>query len=169
MFFGQIITIPFAFLIKFKAAYVFTYIFGIFYGNAYKEEPGKKERKSVNLVIYSIAIIGLLARIYLDVRPVSIEAIGDLIVQWVKLFQGAAIFLSLKSAIPLIRSDTVKGIIGSISGYTYEVYIVDEFFTCAIFADLIVTESLPLKIIIVLLCICFTGTVLKLISNQKII
>ena len=155
---GQLVTIPLALLISFKVAYIFTFITGYIYGIRFKNGDNLKEKRIIDFVFYIISLLGLLIRIYLDnVALAGIYGkIASLCIQWIKLFQGGAIYIAFINLIPSNKwcnvEDNIKKKIYRISSWTFEIYIVHEFFTCSMFTRYLGTEK-KLQIIIVLFVI----------------
>lgn len=164
MMIGQIVTVPLALLFRFKVAYVFTFIAGIFYGSRFKVGKYSEEKKKVDWTVYTIAFIGLLVRIILEIHPIHPEAIVGLFTQWIKLFQGAAIFICMVNVIP--QKSGNKKWIRYLSDITYEIYLVHEFFTCEIFTGLLPTNLLGMKLVIVWLSIILAAAILKMLNKM---
>lgn len=145
MFLSQIVTMPLAYVCQFKIAYIWVYICGYIYGKRYSEKNQfKNEQQRVERFVYIISIVGLIIRLYIDSLDFGgiMSQVCSLIIQWIKLFQGAAIFIFIINFIPAMRWDTVsiktRRVIEKLAACTFEIYIVHEFFTCDIF-----TKYLP--------------------------
>ena len=163
MLIGQIITIPLAYFCQFKAAYFFTYVAGLFYGTQLKTITFN--RKSVDYIIYGLAITGVFVRIYLDIHPVYPKAVSSLFVQWLKLFQGAGVFIFLFNNVPKKLLEGKEKILEYLSGMTYEVYLVHEFYTCDIFTNLLPFSSMFVELFVVWICVIVTAFFLKKVTR----
>lgn len=148
MLLSQAMTVPFALLFNFKVAYIWTYICGYMYGRNHQlNNRDEKEKKRTDRFYYVIAIVGLIVRLVLDEFEFSgiLDAVSSLAVQWIKLFQGGAIFIWVINHITPDKWDSVsestKRVIHRLSQYSFEVYIVHEFFTCEIFTQFIPFEG----------------------------
>lgn len=91
------------------------------------------------------------------------ESVSDLLVQWFKLFQGAAIFIAIYNIIPAEKwknvNDNFKKAIQIISKYTYEIYLVHEFFTKDMFTQFINLNKV-LQVLVVWIMIAATTFIL---------
>lgn len=167
---SQIITIPAALLVHFKIAYIFTYIAGFFYGTRYADGTKAEEKRWLDLTCYFIAVIGLFIRFLLNRCSLSgiYDAAGDLLTQWIKLFQGAALFILIFNNIPNDKwnnaSKRLKLILSKLSSYTFEVYLVHEFFMHDMFTRFLPNNRV-LKLIIIWLCIAFSALALKTLEQ----
>lgn len=168
---AQIITIPLAFLFQFKVSYIFGYIWGYVYGFRYGTDSSRRyEKKIVDIVIVFLAILGMGLRIYLSGYSYGglIENICDLLVQWIKVIQGCAIFIIFTAIVPsemTMLSDPAKKYLRIASNYTFEVYLVHEFFTMSMFTGLFHT-SFNLKVLIVFVSIAVTTILLILMEKM---
>jgi membrane-bound acyltransferase YfiQ involved in biofilm formation len=162
---GQIVTIPLAIIIHFKIAYIFTYIVGYVYGSRFKNDDNIKEKRIIDILIYVAAIVGVPVRIILNLYNFDgvMESVSDLLVQWFKLFQGAAIFIAIYNIIPAEKwknvNDNFKKAIQIISKYTYEIYLVHEFFTKDMFTQFINLNKV-LQVLVVWIMIAATTFIL---------
>lgn len=166
MLIGQIITIPLALFFQFKAAYIFTYITGYCYGARYADGAKSEEKRWSDILFYLIAMIGFFARLLLARYPLTgiYEAVGDLLVQWFKLFQGAAIFIAFLNLIPNDRwinaSKNIKYILKKLSDCSYEILLVHEFFMYDMFTRLL-PDHRGMQVLLIWLCIAFATAMLK--------
>lgn len=165
---AQAVTAPFAILFKFKVAYIFCYVIGYVYGVRYGTDLGQG-KKIFDLLIIAVAVLGIEIRIYLAGFNVSglMENICDVVTQWLRVFQGCAffiIFINLLSQKLDGLPDSVKICLRNISEYTFEVYLVHEFFTMDMFTSL-VKASIGIKVIIVLIAIVIASLVLVAMEN----
>lgn len=151
----QILTIPLAILCQFKAAYILTYVMGYCYGTRYATGRRMQEKNMVDTLFCFIAVIGLIIRILLDgmVLDGVMEQMADLLIQWIKLFQGSAIFIATINLIPENKWNCAKNGMARwtsmLAGCSFEIYIVHEFFTCNIF-----THFISGGWIVKLCCVC---------------
>lgn len=143
MVLSQIVTIPFAILISFKVAFIWAYILGYIYGRDYHNVAESKSRKNANKSFYIIAILGVVARSIFCV--IELDGIMDLLVrlliQWIRIFEGGAIFIFVIQAFPAEKwetvNNTIKRVIYSLAQYSFEVFIVHEFFLHDIFTQFV--------------------------------
>lgn len=150
---GQCVTIPLAWIFQFKVAYIFTYITGYCYGVRYFNNDNVKEKKKIDFLFYSVAAVGLIIRIVFDQYIFSgvYEALVNLVVQWIKLFQGAAVFMALSNLISVKWweqvSDRKKRLVRKIADCSFELYLVHEFFTHDIYTQFL-PGGTPTKVIL---------------------
>lgn len=169
---GQIITLPLAIYMKLKWAYICTYLFGMLYGRIRKEDSQEYTTR-VNMTIYLICIIGLLIRFILflkgDVDNSTYGRIFALMEQWIKLFQGAGLFIFMHNILSNIDwngvSDRLSKYIFNASAMTYEVYLVHEFFLREIFTNF-VDFTLPYNVFICWFMIVVSGFAINRISKS---
>lgn len=167
---AQAITIPFAILFQFKVAYIFNYVIGYVYGVRYATNSGQDKKIFDSFIIF-IAILGIGIRIYLaEINADGLmENVCDVVTQWIRVIQGCAFFIIFTNLLSLKMDglpDSVKKCLKRISEYTYEVYLVHEFFTMNMFTDLL-KSSIGIKVVIVLSVIVIATVVL--VVMEKII
>lgn len=136
---GQLLSIPAAFLMQFKIAYIYTFVFGYVYRARYLDGTKEKEKRILETIIFAMAIFGFIVRYFTEGLELYgfYENIRDLLRQYVKLFWGSAAVILFMKLLPDERwekvSLPVKEKIVYLAGITYEIYIVHEFFTCDIY------------------------------------
>lgn len=165
MILSQAVTIPFALLLNFKVAYIWTYVCGYIYGKNCGANIKSKEKKNTDSCYYIIAIIGLVVRLVLDEVELNgiFGTVSSLLIQWIKLFQGGAIFICVCNCMKAEMwngvSDSVKKCIYKLSGYCFEVYIVHEIFVHDIFTQFIPYDGIG-KICVVWMAMAIATVVL---------
>ena len=172
VFVAQAITIPFALWFQFKVAYIFNYVLGYAYGVRYGTYENIKitDKKLFDTCLIIASIIGIALRIYLlgfEFYGITAKML-DCYSQWVKVITGCTIFILTINIIPADGSwlsDNMKKKIKTISTYTFEIYLVHEFFTCDMYTDLF-DVSLSMKIAIVLLSIIIATIALVLFEKM---
>lgn len=168
----QIVTIPLALVFNFKVSYIFGYIIGYIYGFRYNTDSSQEhEKKIINMFIILVAFLGVGFRIYLTRYNYSgfMENVCDLLIQWIKVIQGCAIFIIFTAVVSSEMSavsDSIKKYLKIVSNYTFEIYLVHEFFTMSMFTELF-HISFGLKVSVILISIA-VATIL-LVMMEKVV
>lgn len=162
----QIVTIPLAILIKFKAAYIMTYIIGYCYKARFTGGQRVREKKTWELVVVIGALFGIVIRYYLeDLQLYGVyESLSDMIVQYIKLLWGCAAFVLFNKLIPqgiwTNVSQTSKQMLVAVAGYTYEIYLIHEFFVHEPYISLFGGIGMLYKVLIALTSVCLATILL---------
>lgn len=121
-------------------------------------------------MIYILAVVGVGVRIFINSYMLTgiMESIADLLIQWFKLFQGMAIFILFNNLIPEEKwkkvNKQVKNTVYLFSNYTFEIYIVHEFFTCYMFTQFL-PDNKTLQIFMTWVCIALATMLLIKLEN----
>lgn len=133
----QLITVPAAYAFSFKASYIAAYFFGYCYYAISNTEGEQIQKRIWDVVFIALGVAGSAARLaFADKMRLSQHAmtvhVGDLLVQYIRIFQGVAVFLLLRAIFSDKRLEKAPNLIKSgielIAGYSYEIYLVHEFF-----------------------------------------
>ena len=174
----QIITIPFAFLVQFKAAWLSCYLFGFI--------VNKRQCSMINMdnninrhkyikekfIIYILALIGLLYRVcnykFLGYLYGIKEAVNSLIIQYITCIQGVALTLII---IEICNNKQIKRILeehstvtGLICKYSYAIYLVQGFFCDIIFTKYL-SLNISLNILLIISFVIISSVCLFWVSN----
>lgn len=162
----QIVTIPLAILIKFKSAYIMTFVIGYCYKARFSGGQRVREKNTWELVVVIGALLGIVIRYYLEgieLHGVN-ERLSDMTNQYIKLLWGCAAFVLFNKLIPqgiwTNVSSNSKQMLVAISGYTYEIYLIHEFFVHEPYISLFGEIGILYKAIIALISICLATILL---------
>lgn len=139
----QVLTLPLAATINFKSAYLFTFIIGYYYTMRFGEEQREDERKVWSVTIVVLSILGYFLRTILNNVELTgmAERFGAMAVQYIKMIWACAIFVLMSWLMPSKwwedKSDSIKNCLTVLAAYTYEAYLVHEFFLHVEFRSLI--------------------------------
>lgn len=114
-----------------------------------------------------LVIIG--SKTYLGI----VENIVDLFKQWIKVFIGASLYVWIINILPNSiwdKSLNIKNTLVKIGNYTFEIYIVHEFFTRNIFTRFIpLSIPLYLKVIVIWIFIGIAAILLKILEKRVLL
>lgn len=153
-------------MFNFIASYMLTFFLGYVYKKRYIDDKYRDEKLRLDKIIFIAAILGIPIRMIFTYMELGgfLNMGRDLVIQYLRLIQGAAIYIWCVDYISYDSwnnvSEKTKRFIEAFAGITYHIYIVHEFFTCSIFTDLIPDCSLIFKVICVWISIAISTFVL---------
>lgn len=150
-----------------------TYIIGYCYKARFTGGQRVREKKTWELVVVIGALIGIAIRFYLEGLELYglYEKLSDLIIQYVKLLWGCAIFVLFNKLISQSywenASVNLKQKLVAVAGYTYEIYLIHEFFVHEPYTSLFGDIDILYKVIIAILSI-YVATILLCLLERWI-
>lgn len=162
----QIMTIPLAMLIKFKISYILTFVIGCCYKERFVTAAHEHEKNIWDLFIFLMAILGFVVRIFIENSELSgiWGNIADMTTQYIKMIWACAIFVLFNKILPdriwENVGSNIKGFLVYLSGITYEIYLVHEFFVHDSYISIFGEFSIMVKVFIALLSIVVTTWIL---------
>ncbi len=177
-FIMQIVTIPLALLIQFKSAWIACYLLGFFIQKrslVYVTKERKKEQDITKSIIYIIACIGIVYRIfsnrYLDNSLVGVkDSINALAIQYFTCMQGAALFYIIVEICKKLKLNLNEKqlcnnkIVDFICKYSYTIYIVQGFWCDYIFTQYL-SMNIGLNCVIIIVITIVSAVVLYRLSD----
>lgn len=167
----QAVTLPLALLIKLKIAYIMTFAVGYFYKVRYLDNNRLEEKRILHISIVVIALILIAVRAWLESENFIglMDKMKDMSVQYIKLVWAFAIFIIFEHLIPSDSwkhvNERMKNRLSILSGMTYEIYIVHQFYVTDTF-----TQFFPfppvIKFVIALIFMFATGWLLWRVSKM---
>lgn len=177
----QVITIPLAVMMHFKAAWIIIYWIGYAVSVRYniledKHIQSKEENNLFKIVVVCL-ICSILIRIVIDIIGLQentgmIRNIVDFVVQYLKVVMGIGLTWVLYKLFSRISKPNkkIKKILDFSDKYSYEVYLVHQMFVLSDMAVLSSTGKLHviLSIIVAFICIFITAIILHTVSNKLV-
>lgn len=173
----QAITIPLALSVQFKSAWIACYLLGFFIQKRkllFPNGQNSHEFSVTRTLIYFAAIIGVAYRICaykFDFYGLGglLEAVNDLVIQYIQCIQGAAATCLIVSASSHFhfRDGYWLSFVNCICKYSYEIYLVQGFFCDNVFTSHL-TNSMTINFIIIVLMILVSSLGLKCVSDRLI-
>lgn len=155
----QIITIPLAIFIKFKIAYVMTFFIGYCYKERFVAATHESEKRIWEKSIIFMAALGIVVRFFIENSELSgfTSNIADMTTQYIKMVWACAIFVLFNKIVPEstwenVGSQTKESLV-SLSGITYEIYLVHEIFVHEPYISIFGEVGIMVKVFIALLSI----------------
>lgn len=171
MFVLQLITIPLAILIKFKAAWIMTFVVGYCYKVRFVDTPNIIEKKVWESIVVVCALLGVVIRYFLETQELNgmYKDLSDMTIQYIKLVWACAIFVIINKLIPQNSwgkvSDSLKQKLVVFAGCTYEIYLVHEFFVHAPYTSLFGDIAIIYKVVLALASIAIATSLLCLLER----